>query len=259
MTMLTRFAMCLGFMTLAAGFSPLVANGKDSMADERGSAYERQLLEGIEKLKAGERPMLCDDVVDRLDRGIYVADRALLRCMEAFINLEEASARARPGLSPNHSASIAYIDRVAEASSDRSVLRSALLRRKSQLILAESGDRKRAIPLLQSAYESIEAERLKIDRQRNAILVEMGFEYLNADLVAEAESSFLRVLAYPWYSVENRPEDLQSLRSLYVLAGRGLIRLRSGDANKLSSIVFVPAAMEELGPELRRALASVKQ
>lgn len=229
------------------------------MSDRRGSAYDLQVLAGIVKLKSGERPVLCEEVFGRLVQGMYVTELTLMRCVEALINFEDARAPTGSSRSRSHPDSINYIDRVLENCGDRFVLCSALLRRKGQLLVGDAVDKKSAIPVLEDAFENVEIERLRMDRQRNAILIDLGHGYLNAGLTEEAENSFLKVLAYPWYTIENRPEDLQALRALYIQAGRGLIALRSGDKAKLSSTIFVPASMEVLGPELRRALASIKE
>jgi hypothetical protein len=47
----------------------------------------------------------------------------------------------------------------------------------------------------------------------------------------------------------------RAARDLYVTAGRGIIALRRHNLAKLKELYFVPAALDQLGPLLKKATA----
>jgi hypothetical protein len=193
----------------------------------------------------------CTAVIDRLKADQRVTDRALLRCVEAHIASAEAttSASREKGMQ----SALQFIDQIMSLLPDRIDLQGRLVARKASLAGA-AGDHARAAQWYAQSLKVIEPVRLEADHQRLVALVNMGQSLLAVNRKADAESAFLLALSYPWYTIRGYPEEMQRLRDQYFAAGRGLIEARRGNLAALQQIVFVPSALDELGPILQTAI-----
>lgn len=250
MSILTRLFLVLGLMAMLQTTAAAV-----SLFSESASAFEERVLANVNKLKDMEEPQICQEVVKRLNEGYQTNEKVISRCMEAWIQYEESMAKSKKIEANRYAKSLQYIDAILAKLEEYPGYQSALLYRKAQLIDNSSMDRNQAAELLKQASQLAETQKLKLDTLRNRILVDLGNDYLYLKKPAEAEASFLQVLAYPWYTIEGHADEFQMLRSIYIMAGKGLIKARSGDQKKLKEIIFVPATMEELGPELEKEIS----
>lgn len=238
---------------LAAGITALAQPGGSSI-QQSAAEFETHTLQQLQALPAGADPAnLCSAVIDRLKADHFVTDRTILNCVEAYINV----AASRPAGRDQFRAAGQFISDVNARLQDRDLLRARLASRAASLAV-RTADFPRASSEFDGALKTLDPLRLRTDIEWMTTLVGLGQSLLSQNRKMEAEPYFLRALSYQWYTVVGFPDQMRSLRDQYILAGHGLIAARRGNLQALEQIVFVPAAENELRPELDRAISDAR-
>ena len=102
--------------------------------------------------------------------------------------------------------------------------------------------------------EKLELELLCIKSEAS---IKLGNSLLRKNKIKEAEEYFVKVLAYPWYTLDDA-QIMRKLANLYVEAGKGIIECRKDNYESLRRTFFIPATQSILNPIKERALKKVE-
>lgn len=239
--------------------SPSFGQANKVGAATTAKAFEESIFARLNARRPADEPRGCSEVLSKFQGGIRVSERLLSRCVEETVAFEGLQTGTQGSVKARLVGSIAYLDDIILQLDDESPFRSVLLQRRAELLLQSSSDNAEIIAAIKTALVPVDAIRLAFDIRRNRLLLALGNQYKGALQPELAESCYLSILAYTWYTIEGHVEELQALRSIYVAAGKGLIELRQNDMAKLQSIVFVPATLVDLGPILEQAKAHLRR
>jgi len=194
-------------------------------------------------------------LLKEIDSGQYVTDETIVTVINTWASYEYPSPSTKSKtLSteqqfPNTFRLMNAIDPVVYG---RPLLKGRLHQIRASL-MRTCGDSVNAAKELQDAVDVLTPFHLMVDKNRMMSLVEEGEALYASGAKDLAQVCFLEALSYDWYKVED-PETLQTLRALYIRAGRGLIDCRRQNLPALEEIVFVPAVNTELVPYLDQAI-----
>lgn len=194
-------------------------------------------------------------LLKQLQSGRYVTDESVVAVVNAWSAYESPSPTAASKILsaeqqfPN---TLRLIKAVHLFTYGRPFLKASLHQIQASL-LRICGDSAVAAKELQVSLDVLTPFHLMVDQSRMNSLVEEGETLYVSGAKEQAQVFFLEALSYDWYKVED-PEALQTLKDLYVRAGRGLIDCRRQNLKALQEIVFVPAASDELGAYLAKAI-----
>jgi len=254
-----------------AGGSPFLlscqATGQSGVPEGPGTmaatAFEKWISKTREQVEGRkERPVFCDAIVTRLQSGKDTTDDTVLACVGAWTFYEETRSPdangSRSGVPLSYEGTMNFIGSVMPLLIARPFLKGRLLERKGA-ILINGGDLKSAVAEYTAAMKILTPLHVDVDKERIGVVVSLADSLFSLGDRDKAEELYLSALTYPWHLIEENPEALQALRSLYIRAGHGLINTRRHDLGALRDTHFVPATEEELGPVLEQAILEAEQ
>lgn len=193
---------------------------------------------------------IIDLLLERLENENYTYDDTIIEIIRNYKNSKNNKSVLKKRL--------ILIDKIIKQIPERYSLTAMLFLIKSQINEnINDGFSKESKLNYNEAVNMFQDLQLFVDRNRIYSMLKLGQHQFVLGTKKEAEKTFLDILSYTWYLIEDEI-IMQELKDYYIQAGIGLINCRKGNIEELNNIFFVPAVEKELIPILNNAKKECK-
>jgi len=219
---------------------------KDSLLENiinlKPSLFDDWLMQNGKSTKEFEKPLIQQKLIkERIKRGLVVSDDAIFMVLDLWRKHDRNKLRTIFLSDIDSLGTVSYIDSLLPILYKRNLTTVFLIEARRNIIKGNFG--KGYSDPLKDQVDLINLSnglRSKLILTYYSACNDLGKSYLDQEDLKSAEEYFRQTLSYPFY-IEPDRGLMKQLRDLYIVAGKGMLKVRRNDLTALENTFFIPA------------------